>query len=592
LANFKTFAQSEIQQLKLANSFEKNRDYEAALKIYKNLEKNFKTKYAVIQGIRNCLKGLMKYEELVSYMKKLVYENKSNDKYLNQLAEAHLMNSEKDIAKNIWASLINKKRNEIRVYRMVASMMIKNRLVDDAIEIYELALQNIKNQHILHLDLANLYKSTLNIEKATEHYLKYYEKYPKQNKILQRQILNLTKSEQHLEKLTGVLKNYINKHKDNLVVHEILAGLYIKSGEFNLAYDVYNSLEEFRKDGSYLFKFGKEAQKNKVYNFALESFENILQNKKLAIYDLTYFQLANTYYKIGLEEYRFSDTYTPTSSILNAIQMFENLVAKNSIKNFSDLSCLALGDIYLDLYFDLDKAIYYYGYLTDNFPKSKKYGESLIKLGDSFLIKGNLIESQKIYKKNKGKKNFSLTTFKLAELDYYSGNFLEALKKYNLILEKKGVKDTLSNNALERRIFINSFLSDTLDLQNYAFGELLVFQNKFSEAIEHFNKLLIKKKNISSNSGKSMVKILMKLEKYSEANIILTDLIEQFPDDYYADEFLFIRATIEEKMGNIQKSFELYQKLLNDFETSMYFEQAREKARALNERMKLEQVSG
>ena len=76
--------------------------------------------------------------------------------------------------------------------------------------------------------------------------------------------------------------------------------------------------------------------------------------------------------------------------------MFEKLVLKNSTKTYSDLSCLLLGDIYSDLYFDIDNAIYYYSYLVDNFPKSNKYSESLIKLGDSFLIKGNLIESQKI----------------------------------------------------------------------------------------------------------------------------------------------------------------------------------------------------
>ena len=589
---FNVFSQSESQQLRLANSLEKNQEYEAALKIYKNLENNIKIKNAAIQGIQNCLKGMMKYDELISYLENLVNRYKSNDKYLISLAEAYLLNSEKDKAKNRWNSLINKKKSDIRIYRTVAGSMLKYRLIDEAIEVYKLALQNLKNQKILHLDLANLYKTTLNMEKAAEHFLEYCGKNPKQQPFLQRQLLSLTKSDQHVERVAGVIKNYIDKHEDNLFIKDILGGLYIKAGQFNLAFDIYNSLENSKQDGSYLFKFGKEAQKNKAYDFAVKSFSPILENNQLSIYNKTYFELANTYYRIALDEIISKEELEPPKATEKAIQMFEYMVLKNNIKSFSDLSCLALGDIYLDLYFDLDKAIYYYKYLSDNYTKSRKYSESFIKLGDSYLIKGDLKESRKSYKRNKANKSFSLTMFKLAELEYYQGNFSEALKKYNLILEKMGVTDSLANNSLERTILINLFLSDTADLKLMAHGELLIFQNKFSEAVEHLNKLLIKKNNISPRAGKFMVEILMKMNKYIEANNILKDLLEQFPEDYHVDEFLFKRATIEEKLGNLHSSFELYQKLLNNYETSLYYEQARENARTLNEKMKLEQVPG
>jgi tetratricopeptide (TPR) repeat protein len=89
-----------------------------------------------------------------------------------------------------------------------------------------------------------------------------------------------------------------------------------------------------------------------------------------------------------------------------------------------------------------------------------------------------------------------------------------------------------------------------------------------------------------------MADILMKLEKHIEANDILTELIKQYPDDYHADEFLFKSAVIEEILGNYQRSFELYQILLNKFDTSLYYEKARESARVLSEKIKSEQVSG
>lgn len=584
--NISAFAQSEKQQLHLANSLERNREYEAALIIYKNLEKNIKTKRNARQGIQKCLKGLRQYDELVSFLEKLVDENKLNNRNVNSLAEAYLLNSDREKALNLWNSLLSNKKNEIGVYRMVAASMINNRMLDDAVKVYESALLNLKNQKILHLDLANLYKLMLNMDKAAQHYLAYYSNYPKQKTILQRHILNLTKSEQHVEKVAKVLDEFIGKHKNKLFVKEILGGLYIKSKQYGHAYDIYNSLEDTKKDGSYLFRFGKEAQKNKAYDYAIKAFNKILGNDKLAIYTNAYFQLANTYYMIALEKKESSE------SISEAIQIFENLVSENSIRNFSDLSCIFLGDIYLDFYFDLDKAIYYYGLVNKNYPKSKKLSESLIKLGDSYLIKGDLSKSQKSYSKNKNQNSFSITKYKLAELDYYKGNFSEALKKYNLIIEKKGLADSLTNNALERKIFINSFKSESEDLISFAHGELLIFQQKYSEAVEHLNKLLIKKNDISSSAGKIITNILMKLEKYTEANTILTELIEQYPEDYYADEFLYKSAVIEEILGNYQKSFELYQIILNKFDTSLYYEKARENARALSEIIIKEKISG
>jgi tetratricopeptide (TPR) repeat protein len=251
-----------------------------------------------------------------------------------------------------------------------------------------------------------------------------------------------------------------------------------------------------------------------------------------------------------------------------------------------------LGDIYFNFYFDLDKAIYYYDQIHIKFPKSIKLNESLIKLGDCYLIKGNLIRAQESYAKNKNKNDFSITTFKLAELDYYKGNISEALEKYNLILEKKGSTDSLANNVLERTIFINLHKSENDDLKAFAFGELLAYQQKYSESVGHLKKLFAKNSNISSSAGRIMANILIKLEKYTEANEVLSDLMDQYPEDNHIDEIIFQSAKIEEILGNYQKSFDLYQILLNDHDSSLYYEKARENARLLNEKIKRETVSG
>ncbi len=68
--------------------------------------------------------------------------------------------------------------------------MIRQRLFDDAISVYTEAINNLKRQELLHLDIANLYRAQLNYEKASEHYLQYYMYYPKQFAFVQNQLLS------------------------------------------------------------------------------------------------------------------------------------------------------------------------------------------------------------------------------------------------------------------------------------------------------------------------------------------------------------------------------------------------------------------
>jgi hypothetical protein len=51
-------------------------------------------------------------------------------------------------------------------------------------------------------------------------------------------------------------------------------------------------------------------------------------------------------------------------------------------------------------------------------------------------------------------------------------------------------------------------------------------------------------------------------------------------------------AVSEEKLENLKKAFELYQKILTEFETSLYYENSRIKARELSKRIEKESVSG
>ncbi len=591
------FGQNVDSRMRLAKTLEKNHNYEEALKIYKILDNDKHTNPTIINGIKNCLRNLMKYDELIEYLESVIVNKKKQTNLMLELGEAYLLSDKKEKALKIWNQLISEQKANINIYRKVASSMIRQRMFDDAIAVYQQALKSTKGQHYFHLDIANLYRARFDLAKATEHYLTYYKNYPKQSSHLQRQILNLTKLNQQVEQVAAVLKNYIKTNKDQHKVTEILGGLYIKTRNFSEAYEVYQTLEKNKQKGTYLYKFGKEAQKNKAYDYAIKAFNDIIHSKKnqkktSSVFYSAQFELAKTFYYLAIQNQKGENLPESAKNIKQSIALFESLKQKNNLKYFSDHSSLFLGNIYKEYYFDIDKAIDYFNFIVTNFKRSKIRNIAIINLGDSHLIKGDLNKAEQTYNQIKENKGVSVAKFRLAEIEFYRGNFSQAKKIYGQIIEINGLSDSLANNSLERNILLDSFISDSVRLKNYANAELLIFQKKYSEAIESLRELIIPECDFATIAGKIAVKYLIRLNKLLDASNLLTEIINQFPDDYHLDDFIFILAGVQEKMGNLQKSFDLYQKILTEFGSSLHYEEARVKARELNEKIKDPDVTG
>lgn len=587
------FGQNTEYQLRLAQRLENSKEYEEALKIYRRIDDDFHQNLKAVKGITNCLKNLMQYEEMVIYLEDVISKIKGQNKFYMDLGEAYILTDRKEKAIQLWNQLIDLQKTNVSMYRLVASSMIRQRLYDEAIEIYQKALKNINGQYYLYLDIANLYKSRLDMKNAVQNYLNYYEKYPKQKLYFQNQILNLTKDDNHVETVSEVLKDYIKNNHESESIKEVLGGVYIKSRQYDQAFEIYQSLQNEKSKGNYLFKFGKEAQKNKAYVYAIKAFNLILKNyQDDSHYNETQFELARThYYFVKYGNLRFN-TDEESEHIEKAIQIFKSLIQKNNIRSFSDFSSLYLGDLFLKYYFDVDNAIHYYNLIVTHFKNSSVYNKSIIQLGDCYVIKGDLSKAKETYVRLKGKDKNSIANYKLAEIDYFQGDFSAAKIKYNRIVEHFGIRDSLTNNSLNRIMLIDSFSSDSLMLKKYTHGELLIFQKKYSEAIELFYELVNSGGTISATAGKAAAQLLIKLKRYSEASILLGRIIEDSPNDYQIDEFIFLLAVSEEKLENLKKAFELYQKILTEFETSLYYENSRIKARELSKRIKKESVSG
>jgi tetratricopeptide (TPR) repeat protein len=573
-------SQNVQQQLRTAEVLVSNHHYDSALKLYEEIYKNDKRNLSAIIGIKKCLVGMQEYDRLILFLEDALKSQPERSPLYIDLGEAFFLNDNRDKAFDVWNSHLNRNLNDVGVYRLLAMAMIRQRLYDEAIDVYLKAINNLKQQEALHVDIANLYKAQLNYEKASEHYLYYFQTRPKQIAYLQRQLLSLSDKGKDITPVVNALNAFLLKNPDEDKVREILAGLYLKDKQFNRAFEIYKSLETEKSNGIYIQKYAREALANKAYTHAIEGFEYILLNYKSSLLlQQTHYDLGQSYASLA---YSQGDSEESAKTMEKAKKIYNDIISKEKNSVFIANSYIRLAEIYLEYYFDLDNAIVNYKNFLKRNSDKKTESRILIQLGDTYLTKNQMDDALKIYKLAIHKDFIHSAQFKIAEVHFYNGEFKEAEDSYSQLVNSIKPNNPLMNNILTRTMLIKSSAEDSLSLSRYARADLLKFQKKFAQAAEEFDKLSQEDNILRAQAGIFASKLYTQLNKYQESKRVLSSLLDKIPEDKDIDEIIFLLAQSEENLQNLETALDLYHQLLTHYPNSLLIHQARDKARMLS----------
>jgi TolA-binding protein len=145
----------------------------------------------------------------------------------------------------------------------------------------------------------------------------------------------------------------------------------------------------------------------------------------------------------------------------------------------------------------------------------------------------------------------------------------------------------ISNNAIDMAVFIMDNLgldSTAHPLSMFAQAELLVFQNKFTDAFAQMDLLsnLYPEHGLLDDILYLKGRILVKQRKYPEAVAIFDEVYSTYPEGIRADNALFAMAGLyENQLGDPAKAQELYEKIFVDYSGSTFSVEARKRFRAL-----------
>ena len=581
-------SQNLQQQLRTADALVVNHHYNSALNIYKKIYQSDKRNLSAIIGVKKCLTGLQEYEELVNFLEDALKHQSQRSPLYVDLGEAYFINNNREKAFKVWYAHLERNNDDVGVYRLLAITMVRQRLYDEAIEVYLQAINKLKKQEALHVDIANLYKAQLNYQKASEHYLYYYLSRPKQIAYLQRQLLSLSDKGEDITPVVNALRAFLEMYPQKIEIREILAGLYLKDKQFDKAFDIYKSLENEKSNGTYIQKYARESFANNSYIHAINGYEFLIRNYQSSpLKQQSYYDLGRSYASLA---YSLDNSQEAARVMEKAIKIFNDIISLKEYSVFVATAYIHLADIYLKFYFDLDNAIVYYQNFLKRNSDTKIQSRILIRLGDVYLTKGQVDEALKIYRMAIHKDFQNTADFKVAEVFFYSAQFKKAEKSYSQLLTKIKVNDSIMNNILARTLLIKSSQNDSLSLAIYARADLLQFQKKFALAAEEFRQLALTENSIRAQAGIQASKLYQELGEFEESRIILVRLKEDIPEDKDIDEIIFLLAETEGNLGNLNAALDLYHQVLTYYPNSLLIHEARERARMLNIKLNKEQI--
>ncbi len=577
------------QDVRLANKYYQSGEYEKAAKVYLKLFKKTKNNDYYFSKYIESLLAVDDFEAAENAIRGEIKKRPRDIQLYVTLGNMYEKQGQEDKAEKEYRRAIQNMPNDIGLVSRIGNAFAGLAKYDLAIEVYEKGEKLTGRSNYFAYNLAGLYGRKGDKEKMINAYLNSIHRFQNNTNnlitILQREL----DGDEDYELLQKVLYERIQEGSEySNQYNDILEWTFITKKQYKRAFRQARSLDRANEEnGGRVNEIAEICYNAGAYDVAIEAYEYIIKNKgKNSTYYLDAKRgLLNSKRKKLLSHYDY------TSEELDSLEAeylsFLDIFGRNSqtallMTELADFEALYRND--LDAAIDILQEVVDFGGVNKFLIANAK-----LDLGDYLLMKGDIWEATLLYSQvDKQMKEGLLgeqARFKNAMLSYYHGDFEWAQEQFDIL--KTATSKLISNDAIDMSVFIMDNLGlDTTDvpLKMFAQSDLLIFQNKFDEAISKMDSILIlfPKHGLQDDILFNKAKIYTKKRQYDKAIAAYEKIIKDFPEEIKADNSIFALAEIYEHIKNDkEKAKALYEKLFLDYSNSTLAIEARKRFRIL-----------
>jgi len=577
----------QASDAKLANEYFQQGEFDKALTLYQDLEKN-KAAIPIIHA--NYLRLLMETKDthaVEKYLRHVLKVYPNNLQY--QVDQVHFYKSigEEDKTRQILNDMIKTFEGNQYQLSSIAQQLLSKQMFDESERFYKKARQVSGRQSSFALDLAALYRLVDKKMEMTQEYINYAEGNPANIAYVKNLFQNILTEPEDQNYLEQILIEKIQHNPNDPLYPDLLIWLELQRKNFYAAFVQARALDKRTKQpGDESMRIARIAYENESWQDAIEIYQYVIDNYQ----DSYNYPTARRFLIKSKESLTKTKYPIDTTAIRNLAGEYASLY-KDIGPNPTSLEALRnealLHAFYLN---ELDTAVSILNFIIQNRRSpGNLVAESKLDLGDIYLLLDQPWESTLLYSQvEKAHKESQLAydaKLRNAKLNYFTGNF--SLAKSHLDILKLATTRTISNDAIALSLLISDNTAfDTTDvvMKEFASAELLIFTNHKEEAKEKLNHILADYPGHSVVDEIYWLEAKLALEEGDAVGAvqILDKIIQQFNYDILSDDAFFRKAVIiQEYLHEDQQAQELYQEFLKKYPGSRHAAEARSRFRKI-----------
>ena len=570
----------------LASQHFMNQQYEEAQSLYRNLYKKTKQAYHFQQFIE-CTIALKQYDLAEKELKDYVKNNPAQSKIDVDLIHVYTLDGKPDKAEKKFKEMLKRIPDNASVVRTIGNQLHSRGLFDMAATVYEKGFEATNGRETFYLELANLHQSTANYPEAFRYYFLELEKNPGQfNNIrnrLQTMLFYDVNNSISDEMRIALLKRTQEK-PDNLELAQMLVWFAIQQEDYDIALAQCQSIDRKTNDqGGQIINLAGICLNNKQFEVAKAGYQYEINKGK-----------SNPFYGqalTGAINAEYQQLKTANSTDTKAYERLSKRIgeAYNDI-NTNDLTKLTViqADIMAYQLGQTDEAV---ALLTNTIAEvGGKHDKATLKLklADIYLREDEVWEATLLYSQvDKSLKEEPLgheARFKNAQLRYFIGEYEWAESQLKVL--KAATSKLIANDAMTLSLVIKDNLEvDTtgVEINRLARADYRIYQQREDEAIALLDEIIATGNEVSKPHALFRKgEIEEKRKAFEAAEQLYLQIVEHYPDSYMADAALMHAALIEQnELKNKKLAGEHYEKLIDEYPTSIYTAQAKKNFRKL-----------
>ncbi len=589
----------QIQSRKnLAELFVKSGQLARAKEIYKELVNLQPWNFENYASLNNILLKLKEYDESISLLTSKI-ENTPNDPgYYGLLGSTYHTMGEYDKAFEIWDKGISVNNNSESNIRLMVNFAVQNRAFDKAVEYLRKGKEISKNPIGFSLQLGNYLLTTMKFKEGADEYCEILKHTPSQMGSVKSRFQRYLSREQAYEAFVESVEEYYQK-TDMPIYLELLSFIYSYTKQNDKALETLVKFEEETKsNGMKIYNFANSSFLGKNYDVSLNAYKYLIDNyvnstfypeSRLGYTRSKHFKLIDKHKNINSWKPLNAKDTSGAHHFDEILKSYYDLFEKNKRISYKIEILYEIGKIFEDVYFDYARADSIYKQIVSLNKNIQLTNETISRLV-TLSIKNNNLDEAKNYaeklieRKRSSANHKSFARFIKSKIFFWKGDVDSSLSKLNEITSN--LSDNYSNNAIELSIIQNSLKKDSMSLNKFAKADMLIEQQKYKEAKILLNEL---KENqnlflIADAVKYKLAEINIATDSFDTAEILLNEISEKEMPSAYADKSLFLLGNLYlNGYSNKSQAKLAYQKLLENFPNSLYFDRSRQILNSLGE---------